>query len=105
MTYEQFNRLSEEEQSAIRKTQDKYIEEIKVVVRESRKLEKEATEKIAKLENEAATYAISALMQEMEEKYAHVADIVRHLKCIKEDILRVDTCREQLKPTISKNMK
>jgi len=87
MTDEQFNRLSEEEQSAIRKTQDKYIEEIKVVVRESRKLEKEATEKIAKLENEAATYAISALMQEMEEKYTNVPDIVQHLKYIKEDIL------------------
>lgn len=87
MSDEQYNKLSQEEQSAIRKTQDKYIEEIKVVVRESRKLEKEADEKLAKLENEVATYAISSLIQEMEEKYASVPDVMRHLKEVKEDIL------------------
>jgi len=87
MSDEHFNRLSEEEQKVIRKAQDKYIEEIKVVVRESRKLEKEASEKLAKLENEVATFAISSLIQEIEEKYASVADVMRHLKEVKEDIL------------------
>lgn len=87
MNDDQFNKLSEEEQKSIRKIQDKYIEEIKAVVRESRKLEKEAGEKIAKLENEAATYAISSLMQEMEEKYVAVPDVMKHLKEVKEDIL------------------
>jgi lon-related putative ATP-dependent protease len=87
MTDEQFNKLSEDDQSAIRKTQDKYIEEIKVVVRESRKLEKEASDKIEKLENEAATYAIGTLIQEMEEKYVRVPDVMLHLKEVKEDIL------------------
>jgi lon-related putative ATP-dependent protease len=56
-------------------------------VRESRKLEKEADEMLAKLENEVATYAISSLIQEMEEKYATVPDVMRHLKEVKEDIL------------------
>jgi lon-related putative ATP-dependent protease len=87
MSDEQFNKLSEEEQKTIRETQDKYIEEIKVVVRESRKLEREASEKLAKLENEVATFAISSLIQEMEEKYAAVPDVMRHLKEVKEDIL------------------
>lgn len=87
MTDEQFNRLSEEEQKNIRRIQDKYIEEIKVVVRVSRKLEKESAEKISRLENETATYAISALMQEMEEKYEAIPEVMQHLKAIKEDIL------------------
>ncbi len=87
MTDDQFNKLNEDEQSTIRKSQDKYIEEIKVVVRKSRMLEKEANEKIAKLENEAASFAISALIQEVEEKYSNVPDVMQHLKAIKEDIL------------------
>jgi len=87
MTDEQFNRLSEDEQKAIRKIQDKYIEEIKLVVRESRRLEKEATEKIARLENEAASFAISSLIQEIEEKYLSVPDVLKHLAEVKEDIL------------------
>jgi len=57
------------------------------MVRESRKLEKAATEKIARLENEAASFAIGALMQEMEEKYSTVPDVIKHLNEIKADIL------------------
>jgi len=87
MTDEQFNKLSEAEQKAIRNAQDKYIDEIKVVVRESRRLEKDATEKIGRLENEAATFAISSLIQEMREKYASVPDVLKHLTEVKEDIL------------------
>jgi len=87
MTDNQFNRLSDEEQVSIRKKQEKYIEEVKEVVRESRKHEKEASEKIAKLENEAATFSIGALMQEMEEKYASIPDVLQHLSEIRADIL------------------
>lgn len=87
MTEKQFNDLGEDEQKEIRAKQEKFMEEIKVVVREARKLKKSANEEVIKLEKEVATYAISALMEEMEEKYTTIPDVLQHLKEVRKDIL------------------
>jgi predicted ATP-dependent protease len=87
MTDEEFSKLEEPEQTAICEKQEKYLHEIKIAVKEARKLEKEAHEEILKLERETAKFAISTLIEEVEEKYATLAEIMRHLKDIREDIL------------------
>lgn len=87
MSDEQFNKLSEEQQAQIRKLQEKYVDQIKSVLREARQQEREANAELIKLEKEVASFAINSLIEEVEEKYATVPDVIKHLAAIREDIL------------------
>jgi len=87
MTDDEFNSLSEDEKQKIRQKQDKYIDEIRVVARESRKLERAANEELQKIEKEVASFTIRPLMEEIEEKYAAIPDVIEHIKKLKEDVL------------------
>ncbi|CAD5265408.1 MULTISPECIES: Lon protease family protein [unclassified Imperialibacter] len=87
MTDNQFNKLSEEKRREIRKKQDRYIDEIKKLIREARRFQKETNEALEKLEKEAASFAIGSLIEEIEEKYEALPQVMQHLKNIKEDIL------------------
>jgi lon-related putative ATP-dependent protease len=87
MSDDQFNKLSEEQQVQIRALQEKYVDEIKVVLREARQLEKEANAELIKLEKEVASFAINSMIEEVEEKYQTVPDVMRHLGAVREDIL------------------
>lgn len=87
MTDDEFNSLSDDERQKIRQKQDKYIDEIRVVALEARKLEKAANEELQKLEKETASFALSPLVEEIEEKYTSIPDVLAHVKKLKEDIL------------------
>lgn len=87
MTDDQFNKLSEAQQKQIRELQEKYVVQIKSVLREARQQEKDANAELIKLEKEVASFAINSLIEEVEEKYTMVPDLIKHLGAIREDIL------------------
>lgn len=87
MNDKEFNRLPEKEQEAIRKKQESFAEEIKNVLQQTRKLEKEAQKEYTKLDNELAGYAITALIREIEEEYRQLPEVLAYLKNVKNDIL------------------
>lgn len=87
MTDEEFAALSKTAQKAIREKQEKFIDLIKSTAKEARKLDKEAGEQLKKLEKETATFAIGTLIEEIQEKYSTLPDVISHLMNIREDIL------------------
>lgn len=87
MTDKDFDALSDEEKHRIQEKQQGFSEEIKNLLQETRRLEKEAGRELAKLESEVAGFAITTLVAEMEERYADRQEIVRYLMAVKQDIL------------------
>ncbi len=87
MTDEQFKSLSQKEQQNILDKQKQLAEEINSVLQLTRKLEKEVRKEFEKLEKEVAKLAISTLMQEIEEKYKQIPEVIGYLECVKDDIL------------------
>jgi predicted ATP-dependent protease len=87
MTDKEFNNLPEKERESIRNKQDSFADELKNVLQQTRKLEKDAGKEFTKLEKEVAVYAISTLIEEIEEKYKQLPDVTDYLQCVKDDIL------------------
>ncbi len=87
MTDKEFSDLSKMAQKTLREKQEKFLDLIKIAAKEARKLQKAADEQLERLEKETATSAIRALIEEVEEKYSTLPDVIDHLKNIREDIL------------------
>ncbi|MBZ5856328.1 Lon protease family protein [Flavihumibacter profundi] len=87
MTDEQFLSLPKEKQEKIHEKQNKLAEDVKEALRQTRKLAKAATEELNKLEKEVAAYAISNLIEDTEEKYTQIPEVIEYLKNLKNDIL------------------
>lgn len=87
MSEKVFDQLPESEKEEIRKRQERFSEEIKKTLQQTRLLEKEASQHLAKLENEVAGYAITALTDEIEETYAQLPEVIEYIRNVKKDIL------------------
>ena len=87
MTDKEFDDLSEQEKEAMRLKQQAFAEEIKSVLSQTRKIEKEAGKELSTLENEVAGLAITNIITEMEERYEDLPEVIAYLQLVKADIM------------------
>lgn len=87
MTDQMFDALPEAEKKEIAEKQTRFADEIAGMLKEQRKLEKEAMAAFEKLESEVASYAINALVDEIKTKYEKYPEVVAYLQAVRDDIL------------------
>lgn len=87
ITDEQFQQMSKEERSEILAKQRAFQDLLRIAMRQSRELEKEATHQLFELEQQAALYAIEDLLQELMERYRQIEEVPEYLEDMKNDIL------------------
>ncbi len=82
-----FRQLSKKEREGIIKKQSAFKEELVSLLRQNRDLEKAHNAEMLELEESVALYAITALLQEFQEKYSNNKDVLNHLEELKKDLL------------------
>lgn len=87
MSDKDFESLPDKKKKDIENRQKAFAEEIKSAFQANRKIEREANEELAKLDNEAAGFAVSLLITEFENAYRDLPEVLAHLQAVKKDIL------------------
>lgn len=82
-----FEALPEKRKKEIEEKQQAFADEIKDLILENRKLEREANEELAGLDNEVAGFAVSLLIAERENAYRDIPEVLTYLQAVKKDIL------------------
>ena len=87
ITDEAFEALPEDEKKKIADIQTGFADEVASMLKEQRRLEKEAVAAFEKLETEVASFAINTLIDEIKTKYATFPEVVAYLQSVRDDIL------------------
>ena len=87
VTQENYNQLSEETKEAIKTRKEEIDNEVAVVLKEVRKIEKEATEKVKELEKRVALFAVRDLIENLREKYKPYPDVIDYFDMLQKHIL------------------
>ncbi len=87
LTEKQISQMSEPELDKINAAQTKLQEKLDTGLREIRKKEKEMVQAVDKLTKEVAGAAIGHLIDELNEKYRELRQVIEYLALVKEDIL------------------
>ncbi len=87
LSEEEFLTLTEEERDVIVEKQKPLQAELQTALRQAKSLDREATEAIRRLDQEVARFALSLLIDELQEKYRQVAEVVPYLDEVQNDIL------------------
>jgi hypothetical protein len=87
LSEEEFMALSQEEREEISQKREKLQAEVEAVIRQVRGLDKSAQEALERLDQEAALYALSHLIEDLEEKYRDFAEVVTYLGEVRDDIV------------------
>jgi lon-related putative ATP-dependent protease len=81
-----FARLPADVQHEIEQRSEAIQERVATTVRQLRQLEKEAHERVRKLERDVAQFAVGPLFHELHERYADEEEVVAYLKEVEEDL-------------------
>ncbi|MCM8804760.1 MAG: AAA family ATPase [Candidatus Omnitrophica bacterium] len=93
---EEIEKLTDEAKNEIRKKQEVLYEELENVLRKIREHEKEAKEKLNRLEKETAKFTISPKIKELKEKYKDFKDVCDYLNEVEEDMIEnIDDFKEK----------
>jgi lon-related putative ATP-dependent protease len=93
---ENIEKLTVEAKEEIKKKQEILHEQINLVSREVRKIEKEAQQKLSELETKAARYTINPRIEELKDKYKKFPDILKYLSEVEKDMIdNVDDFKEK----------
>ena len=84
---EQFLSLSQEEQNAITQKRSDLRAEIQQAIREAKDLERKTDKALQRLDQEIALYALNHLIEDLQEKYQTLPDVIAYLNDVKRDIL------------------
>ncbi|MCM8818091.1 MAG: AAA family ATPase [Candidatus Omnitrophica bacterium] len=84
---EDIDKLTDEAKNEIRKKQDFLYEELNDVLRKVREFEKEAKDKLNKLERETAEFTIAPRITELKEKYKDFKDVCNYLDQVEKDMI------------------
>lgn len=87
MTDQEFFALTEGERELIIKKQESFKEELKGILRKSRDLEREVNTSLFELNQKIALFAIQPLLDELQEKYQSLPDVLAYLDAVKGNIL------------------
>jgi predicted ATP-dependent protease len=87
MTDRDFFALTEDERADIIRRQESFKDELKVIARKARDMEKEFTKTIYELDQKVALFSIETIMEELLENYFSQPKVTEYLRTIKEKIL------------------
>ncbi|MBN1444499.1 MAG: AAA family ATPase [Candidatus Omnitrophica bacterium] len=89
-------KLTDTAKTEIKKKQEILHEQLNLISREIRKMEKSAQEKLENLETKTAEYTINPLIEEMKERYKDFPDVLKYLSEVEKDmIMNVDDFKEK----------
>lgn len=84
----EYDKLSDEERSAMKKGENEVYEKLYEVSRKMRDLEKELKAEMKKLDEKVGLYAIGHMIDELKGKYKASPEVTRHLDEVRDDILK-----------------
>jgi lon-related putative ATP-dependent protease len=84
---DEFQKLPEEKQDQVKKDIAELQEELQETMRQARQWERQSREKIKELDRQVAMFAVGHRIQELQEKYADLEDVVAYLKAVKDDVV------------------
>lgn len=87
MLNSKFRKLDKKKKEEILKKQDDLKEEVSSLLRENRAIERESSLNLIQLEERVALYSIELLLEELQEKYKNIKDVLDYLEDIKLDII------------------
>ena len=94
-----FLSLPEAAREEIRRRRSELEEKVKATMKEVRKLERTAREKVRQLDAEVALFVVGGLLEDLLEKYQGFPEVEAYLKDVREDITRnVDQFRTPQQP-------
>jgi len=92
---EEFQELPEEKREQVKEHIEKLQEQLQETLRQARKWEREAREKLKELDRQVAMFAVGHRIQELQEKYSDLSDVLDYLEAMKEDVVEsVDDFRK-----------
>ncbi len=93
---EDVEKLTDAAKTDIKKKQELLYEQLNLISREIRTMEKSAQEKLENLEIKTAEYTINPLIEEMKERYGNFPEILKYLDDVEKDmIINVDEFKEK----------
>ncbi len=87
MTDEEFATLNKKDRDRIKKKQEKFQDEIKDVLREARKYDRQLNEYLHELQRNTALFAIESVVDELKENYKKMKEVSEYLEEVKNDVL------------------
>ncbi|MGH7884697.1 MAG: AAA family ATPase, partial [Thermodesulfobacteriota bacterium] len=87
VSHEVFETFDEKTKAELKGKKDKVDIEVGAILKETRLIDKEYMEKVNDLENKAALFAVSDLMENLKDKYKDLPAIKEYLEQVKNDIV------------------
>jgi lon-related putative ATP-dependent protease len=87
LTQEDYNKLNENQKEDIRRRKERIEEEIGKSIKQARKLEKEAMDKVKELENKVALFSVRDILDHIREKYNSYPDVIDYLDMVQKHML------------------
>jgi lon-related putative ATP-dependent protease len=87
ITREDYERLDDETRERITRGGAEIEEHTALYARRLHQAAKEAARKVQELEREVALFAMAPLLQELEERYAALPEVIAHLKAVQKDMV------------------
>ncbi len=87
VTEEEFRLLDKKTKDSFTRKQRILQEQLKKAGRQIANMEKKANEMILKLDRDVASYTLDLLLEEIEEKYHNIPEVLSHLKNMRDDML------------------
>lgn len=94
LTERQYEALDDETKAKLERLREELSEEVERGMRKIRELEKEARARVQDLERQIAMLAVGHLIDELQEKYSDLSEVVQYLEETREDVVEhVDAFR------------
>lgn len=87
LSQEEYNKLNENQKEDIRRRKERLEEEIAKSIKQARKLEKEAMDKVKELENKVALFSVRDILDNIREKYSSHPDVIDYLDMVQKHML------------------
>ncbi|MBI4228934.1 MAG: AAA family ATPase [Deltaproteobacteria bacterium] len=87
LSQEEYNKLNENQKEDIRRRKERVEEEIAKSIKQARKLEKEAADKVKELENKVALFSVRDILDNIREKYNSHPDVIDYLDMVQKHML------------------
>lgn len=84
---DEFQKLPEERREQAREDISELQERLQETMREARQWEREAREKVKELDRQVAMFAVGHRIEELEEKYADLPDVVDYLESVRDNVV------------------
>jgi lon-related putative ATP-dependent protease len=87
LTPQQVSQLKPEQRRELEKKAAEFQDNIALAMRKIRDLEKEAKEKVSKLEQDTVVFAVGHSLNDLKEKYSGIQDIIEYLDNVQKDVI------------------